>query len=31
MELQTLYLVFLNKMIKKKPTFKLKTLESFIV
>ena len=31
MELQTLYLVFFSKMIKKKPTFELKTLESFIV
>ena len=31
MELQTPYLVFFSKMIKKKPTFKLKTLKFFIV
>ena len=30
-ELQTLYLVFLSEMIKKKPTFKMRTLKSFIV
>ena len=26
-----LHLVFLSKMIKKKPTFELRTLESFII
>ena len=31
MELRMLYLVFLSKIIKKKPTFKLKILKSFIV